>query len=202
MTDASLLLPHPARPVRVLADLLGQTRVRQAAVVLAGAGLVGAAAQVSIPLPGSPVPLTGQTFAVLLVAAALGPRRGVASMLLYIGAGMVGVPWFAGGAAGYRAATLGYLVGFVLAAALVGWLAARGGDRRPLRTAGTMAAGTILIYLTGAAWLVAGLGLAPSTAVAVGVVPFIPGDILKAVLAMGLLPAAWRLAGRFTDRQP
>ena len=117
-------------------------------------------------------------------------------------AGMVGVPWFAGGAAGYRAATLGYLVGFVLAAALVGWLAARGGDRRPLRTAGTMAAGTILIYLTGAAWLVAGLGLAPSTAVAVGVGPFIPGDILKAVLAMGLLPAAWRLAGRFTGRQP
>lgn len=201
MTDASVPLPHPARPVRVLADLLGDTRVRQVVLVLAGAGVVGAAAQLSVPLPGSPVPLTGQTFAVLLVGAALGPRRGAASMLFYLGAGTLGVPWFAGGGSGFRAATFGYLVGFVFAAALVGWLAARGGDRRPLRTAGTMAAGTILIYLTGAAWLVAGLGLAPSTAVAVGVVPFVPGDILKAVLAMGLLPAAWRVAAHVTGRR-
>src|SRR5690606_39921676 len=133
--------------------------------------------------------------------AALGPRRGAASMLLYLGAGTLGVPWFAGGATGFRAATFGYLVGFVLAAALVGWLAARGGDRRPLRTAGTMAAGIILIYLTAAAWLVAGLGLAPSALIAVGVVPFSPGDIPKAGLARGPPPAPWPLAGPMNRRQ-
>src|SRR5690606_22638480 len=114
VTHASMPLPHRARPVRVLTDLFGGTRGRQAALVLAGAGLVGAAAQVAVPVPGSPVPVTGQTFAVLLAGAALGPRRGAASMLLYLGAGTLGVPWFAGGATGFRAATFGYLVGFVL----------------------------------------------------------------------------------------
>ncbi|GGN48408.1 biotin synthase [Streptomyces kronopolitis] len=194
-------LTSPGATGAVLADLLPATtasraRVRDAALVLGGAALTGIAAQIALPVPGSPVPVTGQTFAALLVGASLGTRRGLLSLALYAVAGMAGVPWFAGGASGTGGATFGYVLGMLLAAGLVGGLARRGGDRGALRTAATMAAGTAVIYAVGVPFLALSTGMPFGRAVAVGLVPFLIGDVLKAALAMGALPAAWKLAGR------
>ncbi|WP_030813034.1 biotin transporter BioY [Streptomyces sp. NRRL S-337] len=185
----------------VLADLLPATtasraRVRDAALVAGGAVLTGLAAQIAVPIPGSPVPVTGQTFAALLVGTALGARRGLLSLALYALAGMAGMPWFAGGASGFASPTFGYIVGMLLASGLVGALARRGGDRGALRTAATMAAGTAVIYALGVPYLALSTGMSLDKAVAVGLVPFLLGDALKAALAMGALPTAWKLAGR------
>lgn len=190
-----------SRPGTVLADLLpaataSRARVRDAALVLGGAALTGIAAQIAVPVPGSPVPVTGQTFAALLVGASLGTGRGLLSMVLYALAGMAGMPWFAGGASGAGGATFGYIVGMMLAATAVGALARRGGDRGMLRTAVTMAAGTALIYAVGVPYLALSTGMSLGQAVAAGLVPFLIGDALKAALAMGALPTAWKLAGR------
>lgn len=193
MTSAAL--PGSARPL-VLGDLLPGARVRGAALVLGGAALVGLAAQVSIPLPGTPVPVTGQTFAVLLVGAALGWRRALLSMALYLLAGALGIPWFAEHSSGTGAASLGYVIGFLLAAPVVGALAARGGDRTPLRTVLTMALGTLLIYAVGVPYLAASLDISPVRAFELGLRPFLAGDALKVLLAAGLLPAAWKLTRR------
>ncbi|MFJ5799779.1 biotin transporter BioY [Streptomyces decoyicus] len=189
------------RPGAVLADLLpaataSRARVRDAALVLGGAGLTGIAAQIAVPVPGSPVPVTGQTFAALLVGASLGASRGLLSLALYALAGIAGMPWFAGGASGVGGATFGYVAGMLLAATVVGALARRGGDRGVLRTAATMAAGTALIYAVGVPYLALSTGMSFGQAVAVGLVPFLIGDALKAALAMGALPTAWKLAGR------
>jgi biotin transport system substrate-specific component len=189
------------RPGAVLADLLpaataSRARVRDAALVLGGAALTGVAAQIAVPVPGSPVPVTGQTFAALLVGASLGAGRGLLSLALYALVGMAGVPWFAGGASGAGGATFGYVLGMLLAAAAVGALARRGGDRGALRTAGTMAAGTALIYAVGVPYLALSTGMSFGQALAAGLVPFLLGDALKAALAMGALPTAWKLAGR------
>lgn len=185
----------------VLADLLPATtasraRVRDVALVAGGAVLTGLAAQIAVPIPGSPVPVTGQTFAALLVGTALGARRGLLSLALYALAGMAGMPWFAGGASGFASPTFGYIVGMLLASGLVGALARRGGDRGALRTAATMAAGTAVIYALGVPYLALSTGMSLDKAVAVGLVPFLFGDALKAALAMGALPTAWKLAGR------
>lgn len=180
----------------VLADLVSTSVVRDLALVAAGAGVVGLAAQIAMPIPGSPVPLTGQTFAALLVGASLGWQRGATSMLLYLIAGVAGVPWFQGGTSG-APVSLGYVVGFVFAGALVGALASRGGDRTPLRTVGTMALGNLVIYAVGVPWLMAAASIDFSRAFAVGVVPFLLGDALKIALAAGLLPGAWALVRRF-----
>ncbi|PJN39016.1 biotin transporter BioY [Streptomyces sp. CB02959] len=185
----------------VLADLLPaatatRARVRDAALVAGGAVITGIAAQIAIPVPGSPVPVTGQTFAALLVGASLGARRGLLSLVVYALAGMAGVPWFAGGASGAGGATFGYVLGMLLAATAVGALARRGGDRGVLRTAATMAAGNALIYAVGVPYLALSTGMSFGQAVAVGMVPFLIGDALKVALAMGALPTAWKLAGR------
>jgi biotin transport system substrate-specific component len=177
----------------VLADLVPGALVRDLALVAGGAGLTGLAAQLAVHVPGTPVPMTGQTFAALLVGAALGSRRGAASMLLYLLVGAVGVPWFTGGTSGLSGASAGYIVGFVLAGALVGALAGRGGDRTPLRTAGTMVLGNLVIYAAGVPWLMASVSMNLSTALAKGVVPFLLGDAIKIVVAAGLLPGAWAL---------
>lgn len=193
------------RPGAVLADLLpagsrARARARDAALVLGGAALTGVAAQLALPVPGSPVPVSGQTFAVLVVGASLGPLRAVMSLLLYAAVGMAGFPWFAEGASGGVALpTFGYIIGFVLAAAAVGALARRGGDRTMLRTVGTMAAGSAIIYAVGVPYLALATGMSASAAISAGLVPFLLGDALKAALAMGALPAAWRLAGRRED---
>ncbi|MEV5969931.1 biotin transporter BioY [Streptomyces sp. NPDC051921] len=180
----------------VLADLIPASRVRDLALVVGGAALTGLAAQISVPVPGSPVPVSGQTFAALLVGTALGARRGFLSLGLYAVAGMAGVPWFAQASSGWAMPSFGYILGMLLAATVVGGLARRGADRSVLRTAGTMALGSAIIYAVGVPYLALATGMTFGQAVAAGLTPFLIGDALKAALAMGALPAAWKLVGR------
>ena len=186
-----------------LARVLGD-----AALVIAGSLVIALSAAVSIRLPGNPVPITGQTFGVLLVAGAIGLRRGVASTALYLAIGIVGLPAFAEGKAGLAiiasvnggrlvlGATGGYLVGFVLASALVGRLAERGWDRRLPGALAAMALGNLAIYAAGLPWLAAATGYSVGETIAKGLVPFVLGDMLKLVLAGAALPAAWWVVGR------
>lgn len=176
---------------RVLADVVRRTLWREAALVAGGAVFVGLAAQVVVPLPFTPVPLTLQTFAVLLTAAALGSRRGVLSMLLYAVLGIVGVPWFAEGSSGFSAPSFGYILGFIVAAAVVGRIAESGATRSPWRTAGLMVVGNVIIYAFGVVWLKFAIGVSLPEAVSLGLVPFLLGDALKIVAAAGLLPLTW-----------
>ncbi len=180
---------------RTLADVIPGGVARSVALVVGGAAFVGLAAQVAVPLPFTPIPLSLQTFAVLLVGAVLGSRRGVLSMGLYLVAGMVGVPWFSQHQSGWSFASFGYVVGFVLAAYLVGRLAERGADRTVLRTTGLMVLGNLMIYTVGVAGLMLATGLGLERALALGVVPFLIGDAVKIALAAGLLPATWKLVG-------
>ncbi|MCG7204714.1 MULTISPECIES: biotin transporter BioY [Streptomyces] len=179
----------------VLADLLPASRVRDAALVVGGAALTGLAAQIAVPVPGSPVPVTGQTFAALLVGTGLGARRGVAALALYAAAGLAGVPWFASGTSGLSV-SFGYILGMILASAVVGALARRGADRGVLRMAGTMVLGEAVIYAIGVPYLAYAAGISASAAIAAGLTPFLIGDAVKAALAMGALPAAWKLADK------
>lgn len=192
MSNSQAVASRPA----VLGDLVPGRLVRDLALIVGAAAFVGVAAQVSVPIPGTPVPVTGQTFAVLLSGAALGMNRAAASMALYALAGVLGVPWFAGGATGWHLASFGYVIGFVLAGAVVGALAARGGDRSPVRTVATMTFGTLLIYVAGVPWLMAFTHSDLGTALSLGVRPFLAGDAIKVALAAGLLPGAWRLLRR------
>ncbi len=186
----------------VYADLLRPTMRRSAllydaALVLGASLVIALSAQVAIQLPFSPVPITGQTMAVLLVGALLGSRRGALAVLAYIAEGLAGLPVFAGGAAGLTrlfGPTGGYLVGFVAAAFLVGWLAERGWDRRFGTTLAAMTLGNLVIYGVGAVWLAVFVG-GVSRAWSLGVVPFLPGDAIKIVLAAVLLPGGWKLLG-------
>jgi len=167
------------------------------ALIVAGSVLTALAARIAIPLPFSPVPITGQTFAVLLVGAALGSRRGAASMALYVAEGLAGLPVFAGGTAGpsvLLGPTGGYLIGFIAAAFVTGWFAERGWDRRPLTTALAMVLGNVVIYLFGVSWLSVFVGVAKAPLL--GMIPFLPGDLLKIVLATIALPGAWRILRR------
>ncbi|MFC9588510.1 biotin transporter BioY [Streptomyces sp. NPDC056944] len=189
----------PARTLRagtVLADLIPASRARDIALVVGGAALTGLAAQISVPVPGSPVPVSGQTFAVLLVGTALGARRGFLALALYAVAGMAGVPWFAEATSGYAMPTFGYILGMLLASTVVGALARRGADRSVLRTGGAMVLGSAIIYAVGVPYLALAMDMPLGKAVAVGLTPFLIGDALKAALAMGALPAAWKLVGR------
>jgi biotin transport system substrate-specific component len=185
----------PTAAARYLPRL--NSRLRDVLLVVAGSLLVAALAQVAIPLlPFTPVPITGQTFGVLLVGAGLGSKRGAASLGLYTLAGALGLPFFAGGASGLSGPTVGYLLGFVAAAFIIGLLAERGMDRRLRTSILPFLVGTAVIYLFGATWLAFYLHLTPQDAIARGVLPFLVGDALK-MLAAGLaLPAAWRLVDR------
>ncbi|MEU8518118.1 biotin transporter BioY [Streptomyces sp. NBC_01216] len=185
------LLPSP----RVFAREAASSRARDIALVVGGAALTGIAAQIAVPVPGSPVPVSGQTFAALLVGSALGARRGLLSLALYAVAGVAGMPWFAQGASGWSMPSFGYILGMLLAAGLAGALARRGADRSVPRTAATMVLGSLVIYAVGVPYLALATGMSLSQAVAAGLTPFLIGDALKAALAMGLLPAAWKLAG-------
>lgn len=178
---------------RTLADVIPGGLVRNIALVAGGAGFVGLSAQLAIPLPFTPVPLTLQTFAVLLTVAALGSTRGLVSMGLYLVAGMAGLPWFSDGRTGWAFASFGYILGFILAAALVGKLAERGGDRTLLKAAGLMVLGNLAIYAVGVPWLMMQTGLDLPTALAKGVLPFLVGDAIKIAIAAGLLPMTWKL---------
>jgi biotin transport system substrate-specific component len=202
------LNPTLARP-GTLADLIPGSGVlavvRDAGLVIGGAALTGLAAQVSIPLSFTPVPLTLQTFAVLLVGASLGWMRGALSMLVYLAVPAMGVPWLAWFANGSDYSdpalkyTYGYLIGFVLAAALAGFLSSRGNDRHFVSSFGEMALSSAVIYLVGVPVLMATAGLSVADGIAQGVAPFLPGDLLKALAAAGLLPLAWKLLKR--DKQ-
>ncbi|GAA2769008.1 MULTISPECIES: biotin transporter BioY [Streptomyces] len=180
---------------QVLADLLPASRVRDAALVLGGAALTGLAAQLSVPVPGSPVPVTGQTFAALLVGTSLGAGRGFLALALYALAGLAGVPWFAGASSG-AAPSFGYILGMILASTVVGALARRGADRSVLRTAGAMLIGEAIIYAVGVPYLALATGMSATAAIAAGLTPFLIGDAVKAALAMGVLPTAWKFANK------
>ncbi|NNN32615.1 biotin transporter BioY [Streptomyces sp. S3(2020)] len=186
----------PVRPGQVLADLLPASRVRDIALVVGGAALTGLAAQISVPVPGSPVPVTGQTFAVLLVGMTLGAGRGFLSLALYAVAGVAGVPWFADGGSGAAAASFGYILGMILASTVVGALARRGADRSVWRTAGAMLLGEAIIYAVGVPYLAYAADLSAATAVDVGLTNYLIGDALKAAVVMGLLPTTWKFVKR------
>jgi biotin transport system substrate-specific component len=187
----------------VLADVLPGERLRDAVLVIAFACLTGLSAQWEVKLPFTPVPVTGQTFAVLLGGVALGAGRALSGMVLYLVAGLTPwVPWFSGGSGGtdvVTEASFGYIIGFVFAAGLVGKLAERGWDRTPLRTIATMVAGNLVIYALGVPWLMAVTASGLATALSKGVVPFLLFDAIKIVAAAGLLPGAWALTGRRND---
>jgi biotin transport system substrate-specific component len=171
-----------------------------AVLLISGAALASLLAQVRIPLPFTPVPITGQTFGVLLIGAGLGARRGAASLVLYLALGAAGLPVFAGGEAGVAhlmGATAGYLVGFVAAGWLVGWLAERGWGRGISSSVPLFLIGQAVIYLFGVAWLATLIGL--PAALAQGLLPFLPLDAVKVALAAAVLPSTWRLLG---DIQP
>lgn len=182
-----------------LAVLPDASRALDVALVALGTGLIALAAQVSVALPFTPVPLTGQTFAVLLVGASLGTVRGGASALLYVLVGIAGAPVYAHGAHGWAevvGASGGYLVSFPLASALTGRLAERQWDRRFSSAVGAMLTGNVVIYLVGLPWLAVVLGTGLEKTLELGLYPFVPGDTFKVYLASALLPAAWRFAGR------
>jgi biotin transport system substrate-specific component len=181
---------------RVLADLFSRTRARDAVLVVAAALLTALCAQISIPIPGDPVPITGQTFAVLLTGAALGANRGALGQLLYVALGLVGLPFYADGASGWTVvsgATGGYLIAFPIAAYVVGRLAELRMDRNPLKAVIPFTLGSLIVFAIGVPWLAVSADLSLSRAIELGFVPFIPGGIIKALLAAGLLPTAWRL---------
>jgi biotin transport system substrate-specific component len=190
MSTASTATP------RTLGDELPGGRVRSIVLIAAGAALVGLSAQVVLPLSFTPVPLSLQTFAVLITSAALGSIRGVASMGLYVLVGAAGVGWFAQGHSGWQFASFGYVLGFVAASWLVGRLAERGADRTVLRTVGIMALGNATIYAFGLPWLMAFTHIGLAQGLALGVLPFLVGDAIKIAAASSLLPAAWKIVER------
>ncbi|MFK5645999.1 biotin transporter BioY [Ornithinimicrobium sp. LYQ121] len=192
-----------ARP-GVLVDRLvpRSTTLTDVALVVTGAAVVGALAQVTIPM--WPVPITGQTLAVMLVGGALGMRRGAAAMTTYMVAGLAGVPWFAEGGGGpgmLLAPSFGYVVGFILAAAVAGWCAEHAWDRRPVLAMLGFCAATVMPFLLGVPYMATVLGLTDmATIAAYGVTPFVLPGLVKAALAAAAFPLAWRLIRAVDDR--
>ena len=189
----ALLAPSPSRAL-FAAPAIRQGLPGIVLAVLLGSAFVALTAQVSVDLRVGPVPVSGQTLGVLLVGATLGSRLGALAVATYLAQGALGLPVFAGGGAGWAVLsgpTGGYLAGFVVGAAVVGALAERGWDRRPLTMAVAMTLATACITLCGVVRLSAFVGW--EHVWTVGVQPFLVGDALKVALASGLLPGAWRL---------
>ncbi len=193
-----------ARP-GVLADRLvaRSSRVTDAVLVVTGAAVVGVLAQVTIPM--WPVPITGQTLAVMLVGGALGMRRGAAALTTYLVAGLAGVPWFAGFAGGpayVLAPSFGFIVGFIAAAAVAGWFAERAWDREPLLALAGFCLATAAPFLVGVPYMAALLSLSdPATIAAYGITPFIVPGLVKAGLAAAAFPMVWRLIRAVDERR-
>jgi biotin transport system substrate-specific component len=192
----------------VLADrVFPRSLLMDAVLVVGGTALVAILAQVTIPLPL--VPITGQTLAVLLVGSTLGWARGALSMVLYAALGLVGLPVFAPNADGSHSqgaavvfgATGGYIVGFILSAILVGWLAELKWDRKFLKALATFAAGTLSVFVIGLPWLAAVAHLDLASTLAFGLYPFLIPGAIKAVIAAGLLPLAWFGANKLANRR-
>jgi biotin transport system substrate-specific component len=193
--------------VSVLAESLGtRTPIRSTAAfkviaVAMGSLLIAGLAQITVKLPFTPVPFSGQTLGVLLVGGALGSTLGVASVLLYLAEGAIGLPFFAEGESGldrlgFASATGGYLWAFVIAAFVVGWLARKGWDRGVGSSIGAMLVGEVLIFTIGVTWLAAAVDVPATKALELGLYPFIVGDAIKLFVAAGALPLAWRALGR------
>jgi biotin transport system substrate-specific component len=173
------------------------TRLRHAVLIVIGTAVGALMAQIYIPT--EPVPFTGQSLGVLVVGGALGFRRGAAAMLLYLAIGLVGLPVYAQGDAGRDVLfgpTGGYLIGFVVAAAVVGRLAELGWDRRLGAALVTMLVGSAFIYLIGVPWLKVATGQSWAWAIANGLTPFLLWDSAKVLIAAALFPAAWWMIGR------
>jgi biotin transport system substrate-specific component len=173
-----------------------------ALLVAGGAGLIAASAQVSFKLPFTPVPITGQTFSVLLVGASLGTVRGGSSGLLYVLLGLL-FPVYAGGGEGWdviTSASGGYLVSYPFVCALTGQLAERRWDRKFSSAVGAMLTGNVVIYLFGLPWLAVVLNTNLEKTLEYGLYPFVPGDIFKLYLAAAALPGAWKLVGALGRR--
>lgn len=184
----------------VIADRWVKNSLAKSAVLVAGlVGLTAVSAQIALPLPFTPVPLTLQTFAVLAGAAALGAERAVIAQVSYIVLALAGLPILAGGASGatkVMGATGGYLVGFVIASYLVGKIAERGATVKVRSTVLAYAIGTAVIYTLGVLWLAQFTGNNLAWAIANGVVPFLIGDAIKAIAAGAVLPTAWKLTSK------
>ena len=189
-----------ASPRRVLADTFSRSLASDVALVVGGSALVGALAQISIPLTFTPVPLTGQTLGVLLVGATLGTRRASASLTFYVMAGLAGVPWFAGHTSHVPIALVGYLLGFLAAGALTGALAERAQERTVTRAVLSMLAGELAIYAVALPWLAVSLHVSLASALSLGLRPFMIGDAIKAALAGLALPGAWHFVERTSSR--
>ena len=192
-------IPHNAIGSTITASRETKARAITIALVVGFALLTGLAAQVKIPLGFTPVPIAGSTFAVLLSGVVLGSRAGAASQLVYVLLGAVGFPVFAGGTSGVEVltgSTAGYLVGYVVAAAVMGRMAEIKADRRVRTAIPAFLVGSAIIYLCGAIGLMIVLGVSGAEAFRLGVSPFIAGDIVKAVLAGLLLPTAWGFVQR------
>jgi biotin transport system substrate-specific component len=193
----------PAAPRLVLADrVFGRSLPLDVVLVAAGAALTALLAQVAVPL--YPVPITGQTLAVLLVGATLGAARGAISLALYAVLGVVGLPVFSDYASGVDVIlgpTGGYIVGFIVSAALVGWLSERAWERQILKALATFAAGTLVVFAVGLPWLAVALGLDLMQTLNGGLFPFLIGGAIKALIAAGLLPLAWWGADRIEKRR-
>jgi len=175
-----------------------RSRVVSVLLVITAAALTALAAQWRIHLPFTPVPITGQTFAVLLTGAGLGWKLGASGQLLYLAAGALGAPVFSDSSGGFDVivgATGGYLVGFVFAAGVVGWMAEHRQDRTFATMFTAFILGSAVIYVFGVTGLMISVGMSLSGAMEAGVVPFLLGDLIKASAAGVLLPGAWRLLG-------
>ncbi len=202
----STFAPNLQRPV--LADrLITRSIGADIVLVVAGAALTALLAQVSIPL--FPVPITGQTLAVLLVGASLGAVRGASSLALYAVLGLAGLPVFApeddgshiSGLVALATPSFGYIIGFIFSAALVGWLSQRTWDRKFFKALATFVGGTVVVFAFGLPWLAVVTGATLLQTYQWGLEPFIIGGIVKAVIAALLLPAAWWGADRLAARK-
>jgi biotin transport system substrate-specific component len=165
-------------------------------LIFAGSVLIALTAKIAVPLPFTPVPISGQTFGVLVVGMALGSYRGALAVIAYLMEGAMGAPVFVSNSAGLAGPTAGYLFGFVPAAFITGYLAENGWDRNPASTAMAMLVGNIMIYVPGLVFLGTLLNLTPGKTLALGFIPFFTGDLLKIALAAGLMPLAWKFLDR------
>jgi biotin transport system substrate-specific component len=192
-------------PIRVGERM--SARLRHIAMICVGAVFIAATANVAFVIPGNPIPVTGQTLSVLVVGGALGLRRGLMSVALYLILGLFlpvyaqsahGMSTIVGfGAGGVSLSPVGgYLISFLFAAALVGWLAENGWDRHIGGAIGAMILGEVVIYAIAVPWLALALGVSPAKAISLGLTPFIVGDAIKLAIAAGIFPFAWWLVGR------
>jgi len=204
-TERGITIADFLVPIRIGERI--SARIRHIALIFVGAIFIALTANVTVWLPNNPVPITGQTLSVLVVGGALGLRRGGMAVALYLILGFF-LPVYAGQAHGLSTiigiksgglamgAPGGYLVGFLFAGALVGWLAENGWDRHIGGAIGAMILGEVVIYAVGVPWLALAIGASPEKAISLGLTPFIVGDAIKLAIAAGIFPFAWWLVGR------